>query len=318
MAPYPVHVGVPDIVPYQQGNTGIPYTFSFDSGVPGPHVMVNCLTHGNEICGAWVVKELLDLKLRPRKGKLSLAFANTAAFQSFDTQKPDASRFTEEDLNRVWNSDRLDSKDHSQELSRARDLRPLIDEVDYLLDIHSMHETCSPLLLSGPLDKGIELALQLKLPGDIIVDAGHKEGLRLRDYGEFGNPNSTKNSLLVECGQHWEASVVTAAKGITSNFLLGLGCIDQSDLSEDWWWHNQQPSRVIRVTDAVVAESDHFVFLEKYTGLEIIPVAGTQIGWNNGKPVITPYDNAVLVMPSLRQLRTGVTVVRFGKIDERV
>jgi hypothetical protein len=30
-------------------------------------------------------------------------------------------------------------------------------------------------------------------------------------------------------------------------------------------------------------------------------------------PVPTPYDNCVLVMPSVRQARAGVTVVRFAR-----
>ncbi|MGF6605561.1 hypothetical protein OKW45_000461 [Paraburkholderia sp. WSM4175] len=39
------------------------------------------------------------------------------------------------------------------------------------------------------------------------------------------------------------------------------------------------------------------------------------IGWSNGEEVRTPYDNCMLVMPSLRQLRPGVTVVRLGRIE---
>lgn len=42
------------------------------------------------------------------------------------------------------------------------------------------------------------------------------------------------------------------------------------------------------------------------------------IGWSNGEPIYTPYDNCMLVMPSLRQLRPGVTVVRLGKIERTV
>ena len=34
------------------------------------------------------------------------------------------------------------------------------------------------------------------------------------------------------------------------------------------------------------------------------------------KAIATPYDNCVLVMPSLRQLRPGVTVVRFARRTE--
>ena len=42
------------------------------------------------------------------------------------------------------------------------------------------------------------------------------------------------------------------------------------------------------------------------------------IGWSDGEPVLTPYDDCMLVMPSLRQLRPGVTVVRLGKIEQRI
>jgi hypothetical protein len=37
------------------------------------------------------------------------------------------------------------------------------------------------------------------------------------------------------------------------------------------------------------------------------------IGWNEAEPVTTPYDDCVLVMPSTRQAKAGVTVVRFAR-----
>ena len=46
---------------------------------------------------------------------------------------------------------------------------------------------------------------------------------------------------------------------------------------------------------------------------EVIEKAGTVIGDNDGRPVATPHDDCVLVMPSTRQLREGVTVVRFAR-----
>lgn len=41
----------------------------------------------------------------------------------------------------------------------------------------------------------------------------------------------------------------------------------------------------------------------------------TVIAYDSGNPVCTPYDDCVLVMPSLRQLRPGVTVVRLGRLS---
>ena len=40
-----------DISAYRAGNTGIDYVHRFESGKPGPHVLINALTHGNEFCG---------------------------------------------------------------------------------------------------------------------------------------------------------------------------------------------------------------------------------------------------------------------------
>jgi hypothetical protein len=37
------------------------------------------------------------------------------------------------------------------------------------------------------------------------------------------------------------------------------------------------------------------------------------IAHDQDEAIVTPYDNCVLVMPSLRQLRPGVTTVRLGR-----
>jgi predicted deacylase len=313
---YPIEVAFPDIHPYADGNTGIPYLFSFDSGVPGPHVMINALTHGNEVCGAIAVKELLDLGLRPRRGKLTLSFANVDAYRRFDPADPDASRFVDQDFNRVWTAAVLDdaSRD-SSELRRARQLRPVIDTVDFLLDLHSMHERCAPLSVCGPLAKGIELARKLGAPSWIISDEGHPEGRRMRDYAEFGDPESPKNALLIECGQHWEASAVNVARDVAARFLALHGTIILQDLPSHWYQPISAAPRVVLVTEPVVAASMDFRFADNYTGLETFQEAGTVVGWRDGEPVKTPYQKCVLVMPSLRQLRPGVTVVRFGQLQ---
>lgn len=315
MTDYAIELDFPDIAPYEAGNSGIPWLWTFDSGVPGPHAMVNALTHGNEVSGAIVVKELLELRVRPRRGRLTLSFANVEAYRRFDPAHPDASRFVDQDFNRVWNPETLGNlaKD-SVELRRARQLRPVVDTVDVLLDLHSMHERSAPLIVCGPLDKGIEFARTLGSPPTIISDEGHPEGRRMRDYGAFGDPTSPKNALLIECGQHWEKSSLAVGRDSTGRFLVHADVLDTEDVPSGWLMPRQEVPRVIRVTQPVVATSMDFRFAGSYTGLEVFAEEGTIIGWNEGQPVRTPYPNCVLVMPSLRQLRPGVTVARFGKL----
>jgi predicted deacylase len=316
---YPIDVAFPDITAHEASESGIPYLHTFDSGVPGPHVMIQALTHGNEVCGAIVVDAWLTLGLRPRRGRLTLAFANVAAYFSFQRAKPDAARFVDQDMNRVWTRAVLDDTSRrSSELDRARALRPVIDTVDLLLDLHSMHEKSAPLIVAGPLDKGIDLAVRLGTPATVICDEGHPEGRRMRDYEDFGDPSSARNALLIECGQHWEANAVSVARDVSARFLLLAGVIDEVDVPAGWLAPLPDTMHVVRVTQPVVATSMDFRFAGPYTGLEIFEKAGTVIGWSDGEPVVTPYDNCMLVMPSLRQLRPGVTVVRLGRVEQTI
>jgi predicted deacylase len=312
---YPIDVKFPDLRAYAEGNAGIPYVYTFDSGVDGPHVMVNALTHGNEVSGAIAVKDLLELGIRPRTGKLTLSFANVEAYHRFDPANPDANRFVDHDFNRLWSEAVLDDAARDcVELRRARQMRPLVDTVDYLLDLHSMHERCAPLSVCGPLEKSIELARKLGAPEWLISDDGHPDGKRLRDYAGFGDPHSPKCALVVECGQHWEASAVDVARAVVVRFLELYGSVGTSVLPAGWRQPLPGALKVVRVTEPVVATSMDFRFAGDYTGLETFPQAGSVIGWRDGKPVKTPYPNCVLVMPSVRQLRPGVTVARLGKL----
>lgn len=152
------------------------------------------------------------------------------------------------------------------------------------------------------------------MPSTIISDEGHPEGRRLRDYAGFGDPASAKNALLIECDQHWARTSIAVGRNSTARFLLNAGVAAAADFPDGWLLTTGATPRIIRVTEPVVATSMDFRFAGPYTGLEVFPDADTVIGWNDGRAVRTPYPNCVLVMPSLRQLRPGVTVVRFGQL----
>lgn len=91
-----------DLSLYAEGNTGVPYVHRFDSGRPGPHLLVNALTHGNEFCGMVTACDLLDAGVRPLIGTLTISFANVVAYQSFDAARPFDSRQLVHNLNRIW------------------------------------------------------------------------------------------------------------------------------------------------------------------------------------------------------------------------
>jgi predicted deacylase len=309
---YPIELTKPDICRWRASRTGIDYVHSFDSGLPGPHVMINALTHGNEMCGAIALDTLLRADLRPCRGRLTLSFANVLAYEKFDPTDPDATRYVDEDMNRLWAAEVLDGPRNSLELRRARALRPLIDTVDFLFDIHSMHEKSAPLILTGPRQKGIALARQIGASAHLMIDEGHVSGRRLRDYGSFDDPDSPKNALLIECGQHFERASADVALDATCRFMLTTGVVDAAAVAPWIKLSLPVPPRCIRVTHAITADSMDFRFVDDYRGMEVVAKAGTLIAVDGMRRIVTPYDNCVLLQPSLRHLGRGVTVVRLG------
>jgi predicted deacylase len=311
---YAVELTPPDIEPYRAGNVGIDYVTTFDSGVSGPHVLVTALTHGNEICGAIAFDRLFRAGLRPRRGMLTLAFDNVAAYRRFDPRYPIVSRFVDEDFNRLWDEATLDGPRQSIELVRARTLRPFVDAADFLLDIHSMQYATAPLMLAGTLDRSVALARRVGIPELIMCDAGHAAGKRMRDYGPFGDRASPKTALLIEAGQHWQNRAAEVATDVMLRFLIAVGVLTRDDAAPiggpDFDAHPQQ--RIIEVTEAVTIASDKFEFVDDFRGLEVLSPKGTLIGRDNGREVRTPYDDCVLIMPS-RRLAKGHTAVRLGR-----
>ncbi|MFZ2006795.1 MAG: succinylglutamate desuccinylase/aspartoacylase family protein [Stellaceae bacterium] len=311
---YNVELVAPDISAYRAGNTGVDYVTTFTAVEPGPHVAVFGLTHGNEICGAIAIDRLLRANIRPRRGRLTLAFNNVGAFFEFDPRYPIASRYIDEDFNRLWLPATLDGPRNSAELQRARAMRPIVDTADYLLDLHSMQYATAPLMLAGLLHKSRELARQIGIPEIIMCDAGHAAGPRMRDYGGFGDPASPKTALLIEAGQHWEKRAAEVAMDVTLRFLIALGVVMRDDVAAlggpDFDATPKQ--KVIEVTEAVTITGNRFEFVQPYIGLEVISKRGSVIGHDGDREVRTPYDNCVLIMPSRRLIR-GQTAVRLGR-----
>jgi predicted deacylase len=308
----PIEVSFPDLARWAMGNSGVAYVWTFASNRAGPHVLLQALTHGNEVCGAIALDWLLGTGFRPLRGTLSVCFANVAAYETFDGADPFASRCVDEDFNRLWSAKVLDGPRKSADLERARELRPLYDRSDYLLDLHSMTDPCPPLAMAGRQRKGVELAQALGAPEYIVVDAGHAAGKRLRDYAFFDDAGDPRNALLVECGQHWASAAPDVAKDATLRFLRHFGMADAAFLDAHLEPLPAPAQKVIEVTDVVTIATDEFAFANQYRGLAVIAAAGTAIAHDGGADVRTPYDDCVLIMPT-RRPKKGETAVRLGR-----
>lgn len=335
----PFDLSKPALGAWRDGNTGVEGVWRFESGRPGREVMVSALVHGNELCGAWALREALESGIRPQRGALTLAFCNLAAFDRFDPEDTDRSRFVDQDLNRLWGTMpwRASGRPLNIEQGRVLELAPFVERADWLLDLHSMHAEGPPLGLTGLLPHHAEAARALAGPLILVADAGHAAGVRMRDHGRFGSAQAGDAvSLLVECGWHGALSSRDVAVEMLQRFLLASACIEEADLPPAWRQgitgpapanlhplaephrtvpkaHGLEQGAVLRVTHAVTVQpGEPPRFNRAWQTGETIPSAGTVIGHDGAELVRTPYDNCVLVMPSLSHATPGATMVRLA------
>lgn len=309
-----VEIPVPDLGPWLAGNTGLTGFWSFAGPQPGPHTAITALVHGNEIAGALVLVRLLERGIAPLRGKLSLGFANLDAFARFDPANPTASRYVDEDLNRLWCRAVLDDGTETLELRRARAMRPLIDTVDILLDLHSMLWESEPLLIAGQTEKARRLALAVGVPPLVVGDEGHSGGRRLIDYRPFADPGSPRVAILVEAGQHWVPETVETMAATVARLLLATGQIDaQGAVRITEAPLEARPTRFAQVTRTVTAQTNEFAFVQPYRGGDIVRGRNTLIALDGETEIRTPHDDCLLVMPSLRTCR-GHTAVRLARL----
>jgi predicted deacylase len=287
--------------------------WTFAAPAAGPHTAIVSLVHGNEFAGAIALTKALERGLRPTRGRLSFVFANLDAFARFDPREPTASRYVDEDLNRVWCRAVLGGTRDSAELRRARALRPVIDTVDIMLDLHSMLWDSDPLLISGTTEKARRLALAIGTPPLVVGDQGHVGGRRLIDYRPFADPGTTRAAVLAEAGQHWEPGTVALMEEAIAGLLLHTGQIGAADAAALAPPRRRPAPVFAEVTMTVTAESSDFRFVRAFRGGEMVRERNTLIALDGDAEIRTPHDDCILVMPSLRTCR-GHTAVRLARL----
>ena len=294
MSTTPLEVLPRDLSAYRQGNTGVDYVHRFDSGKPGPHVLINALTHGNEICGMVAATHLLDTGVRPKIGTLTVSFANMEAYNAFDIDNPYENRQLVHNLNRIWSPEWLDGSEQSPELRRARELRPVLDAADYVLDIHSTRAPVQPFWVYPEMDRNTALAAAVGAPAvQLVMPAGRFPGTGVLNYGRHGDPASDSGgALVVECGQHFAQSAALLATDVTLRFLAHLGLIDAPANSAP-----AAPAQPFRLLEVHMVKSEDFTFTRPLLGFEVFN-KGELIAINAGEEIRSPCDNCTIFMPT--------------------
>ena len=205
----------------------------------------------------------------------------------------------------------LDGARRSVELDRAREIRPLIDTVDVLFDLHSMLWPSDPLILCGTSPKGKRLAFGAGVPGwwwpiTAMPAAGGSSTIRALPTAATAVPPA-----LWKPGSIGQSATVDTMLASVAGLLRHLG----------WWCAIAALPEAGAATAAAFRRGHHAVIPQRpaispscspYRGGDVIPRRNTLIALDGETEIRTPYDDCLLIMPSLRPSR-GHTAVRLAR-----
>jgi predicted deacylase len=282
-----------DVSSYRQGNVGVDYVHRFESGKPGPHVLINALTHGNEICGMVAATHLLDTGIRPLVGTLTISFANVAAYESFDPARPFESRQLVHNLNRVWSIDELEGVQDSPELRRARELRPVVSAADHILDIHSTSQDVEPFWVYPGYARNAAAAIALgRPPVHLVMPSGLGSGTPLIQHGRHGQDDGHGVALVVECGQHFRQSAADVATLAALDFLAHFGLIERTGQPAE-----TLVQRRFELLETCMVRTADFRFVRPLVGFEVFDQSDL-IATDGPHDIRAPCDGCTIFMPT--------------------
>lgn len=256
----------------------------YDSGLPGPRLLLLGAVHGNETAGSKAIlklKEALDNRqIRLKSGCLTLMpVCNPQAYAK-------GVRFVEKNLNRII---RLYEHPSCPEEEFSHEIASEILKNDYILDLHSTHNAGEPpfAFLDYPIAENHKLVSAVDVPYVICNWPGIYKNAQINDScTEYFAHVSGKSCITLECGYHYDEAAQKVASDSIYNLLIKQGMIEGI--------FKERPKKYLNLQEVVVKRrSGHL--LKNYKHLDRVS-AGEVVGvYDNGEKVIAKNDAYILI-----------------------
>lgn len=269
--------------------SGIPGVLKIISESPGPRVIVMGGIHGDEPCGVSAVKrlerEFRAGQLQLAQGELLLITANHEAIEADQ-------RSLVRNLNRLFKDN--SGEPDCYEVRRAEQLKPLLAEAQYLLDLHSTTSPSPPFLMCEK--EGLPIARQMGLDRVVLGWATLGAQALAGDTESWARSHGAI-AFTLECGQHREPAAEGIAWRAALQFLSITGAIKAAE-------QVIAPAPLMLWLYATqLKESQDFVFSRTYTGFDALE-EGELVGsdaareYRTDRPgrIIFPVDPALVPM----------------------
>lgn len=265
--------------------------FEFKGAEDGPTIVFLGRVHGNEPVGMRVLRAFITAveagALTLRKGRVLVApLCNPKAAEMNQRQ-------VDRNLNRLLfpKETPIAYEDH---LDNA--LCPILDQADYLVDLHSFTDPGIPYVLTGvPTARDIDFAKHLGLEHMVhgwaeayINSGGSLDPLEHQGTTEYARLNGrTPVAVTVECGQHDDPACDPVGRAVVYNALKYLGMIDGPPET-----HPAPKLHHITRTFFKAKEGD---FVKSWRNMESIKQDEVLARYNDGDVITAPEDGLILL-----------------------
>ena len=269
----------------------------------GPTVGVIGALHGNETAGLRAIERIVaepsPLLERMRRGKLVLVHGNPRATE----QKRRYSRGGA-DINRLFGYSYVDDlapEAWTYEHHRALELRPLLESLDALIDLHSASQPTVPFAVSDRAPGAIALA---RKTGCRVTYGWDGPGMLMEHVSIGMFVAQGKPALSVECGQHDDPDTPKQAEDVLTRFLGALGVTDH-DTSAGSGTAYEMFGRVVKPTR-------EFELTREFSSFDRL-APGDVLGAGEGVTISVDRE-AYLLLPTPKASR-GEDIVYLARAD---
>lgn len=278
-------------------------TVVFDSGKPGPTLLVLGSVHGNEKCGTHAIgraaMELRSGVFKLDAGKLvCVPIANPEAYRLNQ-------RYIEANLNRVVTRHKNPVK---YEEKLANELADLIEQCDVMLDLHSYTSGVRPFLFveyDTPEERAFATAMNIPywVTGWNALYAD-KADLWQGDTCTYAFQQG-KLALLVECGQHDDPNAPIVAYKCLRSALAHFKLTAPFEMP---YAGKPQINKML----SIVVKHKEGRLLKPWQHLDAVSKGEPVLEYDDGEILTSPVDG-VIIMPGPK-VKIGEEWLYFGEV----
>lgn len=278
----------------------VPGAVRIDSGNPGPRAVIFSGIHGDEISGIHAVEKLfLDIfleELSLRRGSLTIVRGNKEAILA-------EKRYIKYNLNRLFKeSYPADIDQTSYEFKRAQELKTILENCDYFLDLHSAPFAQAPFMVAE--EKAVPFYSRLGIPKIMTGWSKFSGGTIGGDAENYANQCGALSATL-ESGSHFNKSSNDIAYRSVRAFLVLLE-MTPGELAAS------QPLEIVDVYAVLVKEASDFHFLGEVDNFR--PLAnGQAYAIQGGRELRVTEDSYLLIPMKPEETRIGEEVGYLGR-----